>query len=402
MTETPESFSFEMLLSPEFAREPQPAYARMRETRPVIREEFNFFGDEGGTVLLSRHEDCEFALRNPQLFSSAFGVGPEALGNVRPLIPLQIDPPMHKKYRMLLDPLFSPHEMLPIEGEVTKLVNELLDAFADQGSCEFNQQFAVPLPCTVFLRLLGLPMEDLDLFLQMKEGIIRGNSDPDLARQREIRAEQGGRCYEYFAAIVDERRANPTDDILTKMLAFEIDGRPITKEEVLDVCFLFLIAGLDTVTDSLNCFYANLARNPGLRQRIVDDPAVIPAAVEELLRWETPVPIVARLATRDTEVRGCPVHQGDMVAVMLGSANTDEATIDRAGEVDFDRESNRHYAFGGGIHRCLGSNLARLELRVALREWHRRIPEYRIPDGVELEYTPMLRSIEHLPLEWAR
>lgn len=402
MTETPESFSFEMLLSPEFAREPQPAYARMRETRPVIREEFNFFGDEGGTVLLSRHEDAELALRNPQLFSSAFGVGPEALGNVRPLIPLQIDPPMHKKYRMLLDPLFSPHEMLPIEGEVTKLVNELLDAFADQGSCEFNQQFAVPLPCTVFLRLLGLPMEDLDLFLQMKEGIIRGNSDPDLARQREIRAEQGGRCYEYFAAIVDERRANPAEDILTKMLAFEIDGRPITKEEVLDICFLFLIAGLDTVTDSLNCFYAHLARNPTLRQRIVDDPAVIPAAIEELLRWETPVPIVARLATQDTEVRGCPVQKGDMVAVMLGSANTDEATIDRAGEVDFDRESNRHYAFGGGIHRCLGSNLARLELRVALREWHRRIPEYRIPDGVELEYTPMLRSIEHLPLEWAR
>jgi cytochrome P450 len=144
--------------------------------------------------------------------------------------------------------------------------------------------------------------------------------------------------------------------------------------------------------------FGYLAQHPEQRQRLVADPALIPVAIEEMLRWETPVMGVARIAMADTEIGGCPVHKGDQVMVMLGSANTDEADLERAGEVLLDRETNRHLAFGGGVHRCLGSHLARQELRIALREWHRRIPEYEVAAGVELVYTPAIRSIEHFPM----
>lgn len=385
------------MMDPSVAANPQPAYRKLRNASPVSRAEISMFG-EGGMVMLFRHEDVENTLRSPELFSSNFSMGSMGLGNDRPLIPLQIDPPEHKKYRVLLDPLFAPQRMAVLEEDVARLVNELIDGFVASGECEFNNDFAVPLPCIVFCRLLGLPYEDLHLFLEMKEGIIRGNGEADPAKAGEARSEAGRKCYDYFNRILDEREIEPRDDMLSHFLRAEVDGQRLSREEILDICYLFLIAGLDTVTDSLTCFYHFLANNPLHRLQIVNDPSVIPAAVEEMLRWETPVPMVARVATRDTEIGGCPVNSGDMVAVCLGSANTDETAIPGGDEVRFDREANRHYAFGGGIHRCLGSHLARLELRVALREWHRRIPTYHIPEGAELRWAPLLRQVEHLPI----
>jgi cytochrome P450 len=198
--------------------------------------------------------------------------------------------------------------------------------------------------------------------------------------------------------VLDEREADPRDDLLTGFLHASVDGARLTREEILDICFLLLIAGLDTVTDALDCSFAYLAQHPDRRREIVDDPSLIPSAIEELLRWETVVPGVARFAKVDTEIDGCPVHQGDAVSVMLGAANVDESAFPDPFKVDFRRDPNRHLAFGGGVHRCLGSHLARMELRVAFREWHRRIPEYRVAEGAELEYTAGLRQIEHLPL----
>jgi cytochrome P450 len=152
------------------------------------------------------------------------------------------------------------------------------------------------------------------------------------------------------------------------------------------------------VTATLDCMFAFLAQHPEHRKQLVDDPSLIPAAIEELLRYETPVMGVARVAAQDSEIGGCPVHKGDQVVVILGAANTDDAEFGDASEVRFDREVNRHLAFGGGVHRCLGSHLARLELRVALREWHRRIPEYSLAEGAVLEYTTGIRSIDHFPM----
>ena len=345
--------------------------------------------------LVTRRSDVEDALRRTAVFSwSAVGMD---LGNIRPLIPLQVDPPQHVKYRRILDPLFAPKKMALLEDEVVALVKELVDAFAPKGSCDFHEEFAVPLPCRVFLRLMGLPLEDLELFLSVKDDIIRPPGIT-LDEQAPYRQAAGKKVYDYFENVLTERKARPTDDMLGQIMAGEVDGERLTDEEVLDICYLFIIAGLDTVTDSLDCLFAHLAQNPEHRREIATDESIIPSAVEELLRWETPVPAVPRVATEDMEISGCPIKAGEQVMLLLASANTDDAAQPGVDAVDLRRNPNPHLAFGGGVHRCLGSHLARNELRVALREFHRRIPEYELAPGTVLEYTPGLRSLHHLPL----
>lgn len=368
--------------------EPQPMYRALRESNPVFRSP--------QAVVLSRLADIEMALKHTELFSS--NMDAVDLGNVRPLIPLQIDPPEHAKYRRILDPLFTPREMARREPLVTELVNEMIDRFAARGECDFHAEFAVPLPCTVFLQLLGLPLEDLDRFLLWKDGVIRPAGDSGFDRRHESSAGVAQQIYEYFDKAIDEHIAVPRDDVLSAMIAADVGGQPLSREELLDICFLFLIAGLDTVTDSLDCFFVYLARHPQHRRQLVERPDVLPGAVEELLRWETPVPGVARVATQDVEVGGCPISKGERVSPLLGAANTDPAEFPDPEIVDFTRSPNRHRAFGGGPHRCLGSHLARMELRVALREFHRRIPDYEIKPGTQLTYTAALRSVESLPL----
>jgi cytochrome P450 len=389
-------WSMEMMMAPAYATDPRPFFGALRQAG-ASRDDLKIPGRKP-SILVSRYQEVQDTLRNAKVFSSRFGDGMGGLGNERPMIPLQIDPPEHKKYRKLLDPFLEPRKMARLEDEVVQLVNDMIDSFEEKGSCELLEDFAVPLPCTVFLRLLGLPLEDLDLFLQIKEGIIRGNNERTLQAQFEARSAAGKQCYEYFEKALDRIQEERTEGLLLDLLESEIEGERLTREEIMDVCYLFIIAGLDTVTDSLCCFFNFLAENPDHRRMIVDDPSLIPNAVEELLRWESPVSGVARIAVEDTEINGCPVHQGENLFVLVGAANTDPDGIDDAGTVDFHRETNRHFAFGSGIHRCLGSHLARLELRVTMREWHRRIPEYHIPPGTELIWTPMLRATLEMPL----
>jgi cytochrome P450 len=369
--------------------EPQPMYKALRESTPVFRSP--------QAVVLSRLADIEMALKHTELFSS--NMDAIDLGNVRPLIPLQIDPPEHAKYRRILDPLFTPREMARREPRVTELVNEMIDGFADRGECDFHAEFAVPLPCTVFLQLLGLPLEDLDKFLVWKDGVIRPEGGAlSFEERRAATAPVALQIYDYFERAIDDHIANPRDDVLSAMIAADVAGQPLSREELLDICFLFLIAGLDTVTDSLDCFFVYLACHPDHRRQLVEQPDILPNAIEELLRWETPVPGIARVAMQDVEVGGCPISKGERVSPLLGAANTDPAEFPDPEVVDFARNPNRHRAFGGGPHRCLGSHLARMELRVALREFHRRIPDYEIKPGVVLKYTTGLRSVETLPL----
>ena len=370
--------------------DPQPKYKALIEAGGAMCPV------DGFAVLTSRSA-VETALKDPTTFSSE---GFLDLGNVRPLIPLGVDPPKHVKYRKILDPLFAPKRMDLVEGDITARFNRFVDDFIERGSCNFTDELATPFPSAIFLGLMGLPWDELDTLLRFKNGTLRsleGGTPEELAT---LRKKTGQEIYEYFDAILDERAKRPQDDILTHFLRAEIDGERLTREEILDICFLFLIAGLDTVTDSLTCFFAFLAQHPEHRRQIVDDPSIIPNAVEELLRWETPVAQVPRVATSDTEVAGCPIKAGTFTAVLIGAANVDGAEFDDAHEVRFDREPNRHLAFGGGVHRCLGSHLARRELRVALREWHRRIPEYELKPGIELHYPAGLRAVENLELVW--
>ena len=372
---------------------PQPLFNMLRDTAPVIE----LGEDMGGMVIVGRDEDVRHVLGHPDVFSS--GVDAVHIGQVRPLIPLQIDPPHHKSFRKLLDPIFAPRQVALLEERTRAIVRDLVAAVADDGQCNFHSTIAEPLPTTVFLQLLGLPLERAAEFLELKDGIIRPPAKTHAERIAMTNA-TGQRIYAVLQEVIDERMVERQDDFLSMFLDAEVEGHRLTNDDVLDIGFLFFIAGLDTVTSSLDCMLAYLAQHPVQRTQLVDDPSLIPHAVEEMLRWETPVQGVVRITTQDTEVAGCPIKAGQTVSVMLASANTDERTWDDPEAVDFAREGNKHIAFGGGVHRCLGSHLARMELRVALEEWHAAIPSYALPEGLELHYSQGLRAVENLELIW--
>jgi len=374
---------------------PQPRYLEMVREDVVMPME--------GLAIPSSRAAVDAVLRNNEVFTSEFGLD---LGNIRPLIPLSVDPPRHIKYRKLLDPLFAPRRMDKAEEGITERANHFIDAFIDRGECNFTEEYAELFPSAIFLGLMGLPWDELDTFLHLRDGILRPDTlDPAAALDADVRQQitrtTGTEIYSYFQGFLDERRAHPTDDILTHLLQAEIDGERLTNEDVLDICFLFLIAGLDTVSNALSCSFAFLATHPDHRRQIVENPGVIPAAVEEMLRWETVVPTVPRMATVDTEICGIAIPAGTMVTPQLGAANVDPAVFDGADDLRFDRDPNPHLTFGGGVHRCLGSHLARRELRVTLREWHRRIPDYTLKPGTEdLRYRSGLRSVVDLTMIW--
>lgn len=377
---------------PEELAHPQPGFKLLREAGPVVD-----LGSETGRMMVGGDAEVRHVLQHPEVFSS--GIAAVSIGQVRPLIPLQIDPPRHRNYRKLLDPIFAPKRIALLEDRARALVQDLIGAVVDQGRCNFHTAVAEPLPTTVFLQLLGLPVSRAREFLKLKDGIIR----PPVKTMEErttYTTEVGKRIYAVLQEAIDERTQQRSDDFLSMFLDAEVDGQHLTNEDVLDIGYLFFLAGLDTVTASLDCMLSYLAQHPDHRHRLVEEPSLIPHAVEEMLRWESPVQGVVRITTEDTEIGGCPVPKGKVVNAMLGSANTDERAWPDADDVDFDRLENRHIAFGGGPHRCLGSHLARMELRVALEEWHRAIPDYRIADGVELRYSQGLRSVENLELVW--
>jgi len=373
-------------------------------------EQGGFVSPADGFAVFFNREDVQHILRHHEIFSSRVDL---SLGNVRPLIPLNVDPPDHGKYRKLLDPLFAPKRMDEQEEDITRRVNLLIDGFIERGECNFSEDFADLFPTSVFLGLLGLPEQEFDIFMGMRDGILHpekidADASLDFDRRTEIMNETGQVLYGYFEALIDRRQQEPAPgpgggDIITRFLAAEVEGEKLTREEILDIIFLFVIAGLDTVSDSLTCFYAFLATHPEQRRELSENPAVIPSAVEELLRWESPVSGGSpRVATQDTVLpSGNEIQEGTTVMVSYGSADVDQETFGDPFEVRFDREHNPHVAFGGGVHRCLGSHLARRELRITLREWHRRIPDYGIKPGHEnLEYPPGLRHVKDLMLVW--
>ena len=382
------------LFSADAANTPFPAYRNVREQCPVAR-----VPGPGGppTVYLSRYEDLLWAFKHPEVFSSA----PEAvdIGQDQPLIPLQVDPPDHAQYRRFLDPEFSPRKMAALQADARALVNGLIDGFVDRGACDFHEEFATPLPSSIFLALMGLPRSDLSTFLRWRDDTIRPDA-ADLDEASAIRARVGHEITAYFESALDERCASPDDSLMHRIAVGQVDGRALTRSEQLGICHLLLLGGLDTVTATLDCMVLHLAREPHLRDALVADPSLVAPAVEELLRFETPVTMVIRIIKEDCELGGVQLRAGDHVNLLIGAGNSDPTEFDHAEDADFAREGNRHLAFGGGPHRCLGSHLARLELRVALEELHRRIPDYRIAPGAEVSLSPAIRQAASLPLVW--
>jgi cytochrome P450 len=363
--------------------------ARLQEQPRVVR-------DERGVTLVRMEDVLQVTKRrdvhsnSPEMTELMIGL----MGTPRPLIPLMLDGEEHTKYRKLLDPLFAPREVAKIESRARALCNDLIDRFSADGHVDLYAAYCDPLPSQIFLTLLGLPMEDLPFLQWFKDGIIRPTDE-------EHRQAVSPKMVEYIYAELDRREAldDPGDDLFGGFMKAEVDGERLTREDVVDIVYLLVMAGLDTVAASLSCIVEWLARHPLERRRLVDDPSLWPSAIEELLRVQTPVVSGGRYATADFAIGDDQVRAGDIVRVHWAAANFDADQFADPTTVDFTRSPNRHLAFASGFHRCLGSHLARMELRVGLATLHQRIPDYELdpatPPGLN---NVGIRNVDPLPL----
>ncbi len=356
-------------------------------------------------VVMCRYADVTQVNRHPAMaMGDPHGEHFKGMGADHPLGPHSRDGEPHRMFRRLLDPIFAPKRVTRVEADVRALANELIDEFIGDDVVELHDAFCQPLPCKIFLSVLGLPQHDLAKLIAFKDGIIRNPGRTTEERYR-LAFEGGNRLRAYLHDVLDERErmAELPEDLITGLIRAEVDGVRLTREEIVDVIQLFVIAGLDTVTSSLSCLLAWLAEHPVEQRALVDDPSLLPRAIEELLRFESPVVGGERFATEDVDINGFVVHKGEGVHVLWGTANLDPAQFADPLQVDFDREANKHIAFANGPHRCLGSNLARLELRLALEEFHRRIPEYTLDPGRAAVFTDIgVRSAVQLPIRIVR
>jgi cytochrome P450 len=387
------------MTDPVIGNNPWPMYAGLRDFAPAVSAPFSR-SRSGNVVILSRYDDVHRALRAPELFEAN---GANEMGQQRPVIPLDIDPPEHAKYRKLLDPLFSPRAVAALADDTRAIAREMLAVVTEAGHADFHQAFTVPFPCRVFLNVVGFPADDLDLFLRWKDAFVHGEAvagSGDLTVLRKLWADTAAEVYAYFDAMLDRRIAEPADDLATRLVQAEIGEQPLSRNEMLDILFLQMAAGLDTVTATLDCVLTRLARDVDLQTACRGEPERTRQIVEELLRVETPVSLVLRYATQDMVMHDVQIAKGDLVMLLLGAANTDDRVFDDPMTTDINRDNSRHMAFGGGVHRCLGSHLARQELKVALEEIFATLGTFTVPEGQEVNFVPGIRTAVSLPLEW--
>jgi cytochrome P450 len=353
-------------------------------------------GADGIWYLISA-EAVRFAQRQPDVFSSARAF--DSLGSPVPLVPIAIDPPDHVRFRKVLDPLFAPRVVNVMEDSLRAQARELIAAFVDRGHCDAVDDLARLYPTQVFLTMFGMPLEDRDRFIYWAETIIENsNRDPTADLSPEV-VECAGALFGYLQEYVDAKRADPGDDVLSKVLSLEGD-EAWPNEEVLGLCFLLVLAGLDTVTAMIGFLLLHLAGDAELRRSVVADPALLQPVIEEVLRLEQPAPVQPRVTTREVEVCGVMIPAGARVAMCVGAANRDPRLFPNPDAIDPSQADTGHVAFGGGIHRCLGSHLARREMRIVLEEFHQMIPEYSIAEGAtpEIVFPSGTFHLRSLPL----
>jgi cytochrome P450 len=363
-----------------------------REQAPVHTGEAN--GHQ--YFLITRMADIRKSFQKADVFSST-AVTPMDPDPPYRWIPEMLDGQEHTAWRQLTGPFFSPGAVAEWEPKLRQRFAEVLDTFAAKGSCEFVHEVALLFPNVIFMDIFGLPREDADKFQAWEVDILHREFVSPEGQQRQMNAMMA--VIGYFAELIQVRRADPRDDMLSQALSWKIDGELIPDQDLLDFCLLMFMAGLDTVAAQLTYSFWHLATHDEDRHRIVAEPELIPTAIEEFLRYYSFV-TPGRKVMSDTEIAGCPIKAGKMLYLPIVAANRDPREFEDADKVIIDRESNRHIAFGAGPHRCLGSNLARQELRIAMEMWHERIPEYRIVEGQDLREHGGQIGMNSLKLEW--
>jgi cytochrome P450 len=383
---------FAELMQCPVARKPFEHFGRIDELRDTDRIHF---GDASGHPFwaVTAMELIREAFQHPEIYSST-AVVPDAPEPPYYWIPEMLDAPKHNKWRKLLGPLFSPGAIEALEPKIREQFGRIIDEVAPKGKCDFVQDVALRFPNQIFMDLMGMPLTDADKFQDWETAILHeGSSTSERAMQA------AGDVHAYFTDVIAKRRAAPKDDIVSRALSWEIDGEPVSNEDMMAFCLLMFMAGLDTVSTQITYSFLHLATHEEDRRRINEDPSLIGPAMEEFLRYYAFV-TPGRKVLRDTELGGTSIKAGEMVFLPLVAANRDESEFPNANEVIIDRAENRHIAFGAGPHRCLGSHLARLELNIAMEEWHKRVPDYRVDPSVPIREHGGQIGLSNLPLEW--
>ena len=364
---------------PNYEANPYEIWDELRESCPIAHTE-----RRGGAFLPTTYDDVAAIAYDTEHFSSRrTNVLPEPPGATLLVAPpITSDPPFHTKARRVLLSYFSPKNIAHLEVRTREVCAELLDAIeaAGEPTADAAGDFAQHIPVRIIAHMLGIPEEDEAMFTGWAVAIFQdGVDDPDIVRDaiKEILA--------YFEQQLSDRRVEGKDDLITGLMAAEMDGDPLTDKHILGTCFLLLMAGIDTTWSGIGSSLWHLATNPSDRDRLVAEPELMASAVEEFLRAYSPV-TMAREVIADAEVNGCPMSAGDKVLLNFPAGTRDPVKFDNADEVLIDRQKNRHFAFGIGIHRCLGSNVARMEMKVALETWLDRFPTFELAEEAEVRW----------------
>ncbi|HKS20136.1 MAG TPA: cytochrome P450 [Bradyrhizobium sp.] len=371
-----------------WANDPYPIWQKLRETCPVAHTD-----RYGGAYLLTRYSDMRDIAYDTDRFSSRRATIREDQSRID-TPPLTSDPPEHRPMRMMLLPSFTPQAMAKLEPQTRILCNKLIDRFIGRGYFDGAVDYAQDIPAALIAQMLGIPAEGGDQFrtwamMTLQDGI----DDPSAMRRA------ANEMFAFFFEEIEKRRAQPTDDVISSLMQQHLpNGELVSNQDVAGMLRLMLIAGIDTTWSAIGASLWHLATHPADRERLVREPELISTAIEELLRVYAPVP-AAREIAEDTKVAGCPMRKGEMLMLNFPSANRDPQKFPDADRVVLDRKDNPHYAFGIGIHRCVGAPLARLELRIAIEELLKRIPEFRLDSTKPMVWSRgVVRGPRLLPL----
>jgi cytochrome P450 len=351
---------------------------------------------EDGFWTVARYKDIESVHQDPVSYSS-FPVTTPPFGNVRPMIPLESDPPLHKDYRRGVSDQLSRAAQNAKSTQYRAFAREYIDAFIDRGECDVSKELCSPLALRALMDALGVPEEDRHDMEDIGNRLVRKSDEAGGPAQAALD------LYAYFTGLIARRREDPQDDIVTVLTQAEIDGKPLTQIEILDYCMVLVPAGFETTASSMSYMFLLLAERPELQDRLRAQPQLIPSALEEMLRYVTPVRSLTRTVMTDIELAGQPLRRGDRVHLNWVAANHDPEVFDSPEEIDIERRPNRHMGFGLGAHLCLGIHMARTEMKVAFEETLARLANIRLadPDKV-VEESGTTWSISSLPIQFDR
>ncbi|MEA3178008.1 MAG: hypothetical protein QOI59_1531 [Gammaproteobacteria bacterium] len=376
----------------EFLAAPHEFMSGLHDTHPRIF--YSTSEHANNAWMLIGYDDVCNVLTHPKIFSTQGATPfPRDPNDYFYMIPLEIDPPDHRKYRGLIDPMLTKAAVGELQATISQLANRLIDQFIARGSCEFTTEFGRPLPVSVFLDLMGLPQQMRDTFVGWAMGLLH-------SQDRKIAQQCMHETVAYLRKVIQEKTTAPDSSLLSAIVHGRKDDAPLSPQDIFGFTFFLFIAGLDTVFATLNNVFLWLARNPDRREEIRANPEQIDRVVDELLRVFS-VTFSGRTVMQDQVLGAVQLKKGDRVTCILPAANYDPSVFENPRQVNFHRPRKPVLAFGGGVHSCMGAHLARLELRICISEFLRRIPDFRVTDGARVEYWPGgVVGPKTVPLSW--